>query len=185
MIKYDIVYGIDPDVDGDGVARLHTRERTIHCARWKIGELVGKLQEEQKNLPQNGKLIVVVEGGWLINGNWHLNNAYYISANKAAEIGRSAGRNHQRGMDIVELLEHHSIPYMVIKPLKKIWKGRDGKITHDELKNLITCSRVCTNLKGRSNQEERDAALIALEYSGIPLRVMPYHTKKTMNRKTK
>jgi hypothetical protein len=64
------------------------------------------------------------------------------------------------------------MPHEEIKPLNlrikghNIWNGKDGKITHEELAAF-------TGLKGRTNQEERDAALIAWNYAGFPL------TKKT------
>ena len=43
-----------------------------------------------------------------------------------------------------------------------LWKGKDGKITHDELAAF-------TGIMGRTNQEGRDAALLAWTWAGFPL----------------
>jgi hypothetical protein len=51
-----------------------------------------------------------------------------------------------------------------MKPLKKNWKGKDGKITHKEL-------ALFTGLTGRTNQEARDAGLIAWIFAGLPIRI--------------
>lgn len=48
--------------------------------------------------------------------------------------------------------------------LRKGWKGKDGKITHDELASF-------TGLMGRTNQDVRDAALLAWAFAGLPIRV--------------
>ena len=59
-----------------------------------------------------------------------------------------------------------TIGYEVIEqaPLRKCWKGRDGKITQIELNYF-------TGITGRTNQEARDAALIAWNFAGFPIRI--------------
>lgn len=42
--------------------------------------------------------------------------------------------------------------------------GKDGKITHEELASF-------TGVKERTNQEGRDAALLAWTYAGLPIRM--------------
>jgi hypothetical protein len=111
-------------------------------------------------------LIVVVEAGWLNKGNWHLIQAE--SNARAAAKGNSVGRNHETGRKLVEMCEHWGIPHDAIKPLilrvkgRNIWQGKDGKITHEELAAF-------TGITGRTNQEERDAMLIAWHYANLPL----------------
>lgn len=51
-------------------------------------------------------------------------------------------------------------------PLFKCWKGKDRKITDEEIKCFMP-------IKGRTNQESRDAALLAWVFSGLPIRVKP------------
>jgi hypothetical protein len=61
------------------------------------------------------------------------------------------------------MCKHHDIPVETIKPLKKIWQGKDGKITQKEIASF-------TGITERTNQEGRDAALIAWIYSGLPIK---------------
>jgi hypothetical protein len=66
------------------------------------------------------------------------------------------------------MCEHWGISHDIIKPLvlrvkgRNIWRGKDGKITHEELAAF-------TGITGRTNQEERDAMLIAWNYANLPL----------------
>ena len=49
-------------------------------------------------------------------------------------------------------------------PLRKIWKGKDGKITDEEIKAFMPIIE-------RTNQEERDAALLAWNEAGFPMKI--------------
>jgi len=62
------------------------------------------------------------------------------------------------------MARHIGLNVEEIKPLRKYWKGKDGKITPQELQSF-------TGFKGRSNQDGRDAALIAWVYAGLPIRI--------------
>lgn len=105
---------------------------------------------------------VYIEGGWLNQGNWHLLGR--MSAARAAAIGRSVGRNHQTGMLIEQMARRQGYDVRVVKPLRKHWRGKDGKITAEELETV-------TGYHGRSCQDARDAALLAWVYAGLPIRV--------------
>jgi hypothetical protein len=59
---------------------------------------------------------------------------------------------------------HYGIPVTTVKPLKKTWRGKDGKITREELAYF-------TRITGRNNQEERDVALIAWVWAGLPVKM--------------
>ena len=89
----------------------------------------------------------------------------------AAAKGNSVGRNQQVALDLVSCLDFYGIPYDTIKPLVKMWNGPDRKITHEELAYF-------TGIKAkRSNQEERDSALIAWAYADFPFGRIPARTK--------
>ena len=45
-----------------------------------------------------------------------------------------------------------------------MWQGKDGKITQQEIASF-------TGITGRNNQEERDAALLAWVYAGLPIKI--------------
>lgn len=108
--------------------------------------------------------IVIIEAGWLNKSNWHLSRKDTKAV--AAAKGNSAGRNHETGRKIAEICQYYNIPHMLVRPLKKMWKGRDGKITREEIAAF-------TGITGRNNQEARDALLLAWEYAGLPVRKTP------------
>jgi hypothetical protein len=83
----------------------------------------------------------------------------------AAKKGQEVGRMHETGRKIMEMLQHYDIDVREQHPLKKAWRGKDGKITHEEI------TQICRWEKKRSNQEERDAMLIAWYASGLPIRI--------------
>ena len=113
-----------------------------------------------------GKVLVVLEGGWLVRSNWHLGGGY-MTMQKAAELGRRTGMNHQTGILIEEMCNHLDIPCTVAKPMRKVWKGKDGKITQAELQKSVGV----TNRLPRMNQDQRDACLLAWVYAGLPVKV--------------
>jgi hypothetical protein len=138
--------GIDPDVDKSGVAVK--ANRTIDLYTFKFFQLFDFLKNNREKIT-----LVRVEASWLIKHNWNkkLNGSAAINA----RIGNNAGSNHETGRKIVEMCEYLQIPYQEVKPLKKLWKGKDGKITHDELAKFIPVPK-------RTNQEQRDACLLIL-----------------------
>ena len=161
--KPDCIIGIDPDACKSGVALLEKKE-IVFTTALRFSDLCEYVKFVKGVAEQKGQsLIVVVEGGWLIHGNWHLPKV--CSKFKAAAQGRSVGMNHQTGILIVEYCKHIGVQVEVVRPLQKIWRGHDKKITHEELAAI-------TGLKQkRTNQEERDAALIAWWYAGLPIRI--------------
>ncbi len=163
MKKYDNVIAIDPDVSKSGVAWLHRETRVMEASSLSFPTLLDYLQFAKKTSDEsNQSLIVVVEAGWLNKSHWHISSR--DNRRTSAAIGNAAGRNHETGRKIVEMCKHYSIEVVEHRPLKKCWKGRDGKITADELKQI-------TGIFGRTNQDARDAALLAWVYAGIPIRI--------------
>lgn len=149
---------IDPDKDKSGYAVLDGRElRSVGVASFT--DMLGHIDA----LAGAGYL-VLVEAGWMETANWHVGRG--DSPQKAAAIGRSVGMNHQTGRLIVEWCRAKGYPVQEHHPLRKCWRGRDGKITQEELQAV-------TGLKlPRMNQDARDALLLAWVYAGNPLRVI-------------
>ena len=158
--KPRVIVGIDPDVDGSGVGVVDLVEKRVKKDILRLPELVDYL----RTIPE---VKVYVEAGWMNRSNFHLKNKGQYHASK---IGADVGRNHEVSYIIGEFCEFYNIPYQFIKPLPKRWKGKEGKITHEELMSIIEGSGLQME-KCRTNQETRDALLIALAYSNIPLRV--------------
>lgn len=167
-MKQRIIIGIDPDVDanGVGVVSLATNPPTVSKQSMKLPQLVDWLRMMRgiSEIP----LTVIVEAGWLCQSNWHLGAR--DSRAVAAAKGRQTGRNHQVGMDICAFLSHLGIEHIKRQPLTKSWKGKDRKITHDEI-NRVVSNITGAPLCGKTNQEERDALLLAIYESGLPIRI--------------
>jgi hypothetical protein len=163
-MKPNYIIAIDPDVTRSGVAFLETATRKLEVSSFTFPLLLDCLQfvKRERMTAQQQQVMVVVEAGWFLKSNWHLrdkDNIYEASAK-----GNSNGRNHETGRKIVEMCGHYGIPVTTVKPLKKIWRGKDGKITREELAYF-------TGMTGRNNQEERDAALIAWVWAGLPIKI--------------
>jgi hypothetical protein len=157
----DIIIGIDPDVNKSGVARLEGNR--VELSSLSFPMLIDFLMR-LKGAELNGgpRAVIVVEASWKISHNWHAHRG--DSKGTVARKGNDAGRCHEVGRKIVECARYYGLDVVEKLPLKKIWKGKDGKITHDEIKAFMPIS-------GRTNQEERDAALLAWDYAGLPIRI--------------
>ena len=163
--------GIDPDIVKNGVACIERNHRLLEVAYLSFPETLewvkGKYmdwEEKHREFALNS-FIVYVEAGWLNKGNWHVTesrNGHFSPSAWAAAVGKSDGECSAVSKKLIECFEYYNIPVSPVKPLRKCWKGRDRKITHEELLKELEIYKVQHTLKGRSNQEVRDAALIAL-----------------------
>lgn len=159
--NYSWIIGVDPDVDKSGVAVIC--KRGPQKARWVSSLSFPALVDWLRALPGDGETIVVVEDSWTHGGQWHLPPR--VSPRAAAKIGENTGRCHQVGRLIVEMCNHLGIPCDPVRPLVKMWAGKDRKITHAEIVEITGLQ------KSRTNQEERDALLLAWVYSGLPIQL--------------
>lgn len=148
-----MILAIDPDVTKSGVAVLDAETRLLTLHTLPFAQLLDLIQQLHAQHPT---LQVVVEAGWLNKSNWHL--GYKDNARIAAAKGNATGRNHEVGRKLIEVCQHWGIDTIAAKPLTKRWRGKDGKITHEELE------RVAKQHIKRCNQDARDAALLALVY---------------------
>lgn len=157
MARY--VIGIDPDCDrsGYGVVNVETGE-VVDAGACDFPTLFDVMDVWRRG----DKVSVYIEGGWLNNGNWHLLGRMTVA--RAAAIGRSVGRNHQTGMLIEQMARRQGYDVHVVKPLRKCWRGKDGKITAKELQAVTGYAKRC-------NQDARDAALLAWVYAGLSVSV--------------
>lgn len=164
MKKYDNVIGIDPDSERSGVAYVEVSSRKLEVSMLHFPQLIDYLGWVKRQCEQaQQSLMVFIEAGWLNHGNWHTSRTDSVFV--AAKKGLGVGRNQQTGILIAEMCEAQGVPHTLIKPLTKCWKGKDRKITQAELEQFTG------PIKGRINQEGRDAALIAWHYAGLPIKV--------------
>lgn len=165
-MKEEVLISIDPDLSKSGVAELNTKTREVRLKTQSFPELIAEITTSFQLLERlDKKLIVLVEAGWLNESNWHVkrgDNPKLIAAK-----GKSVGMNQATGKLIVEMLSYNGIEVREVRPLKKCWKGPDGKITHDELAYFVP------GLPKRTNQEQRDSLLMAWSYAGFAIRIKP------------
>lgn len=162
MKKHNYIIGIDPDVDKSGCATLNIQERKVEANCYTFPDLLDYLSFLKDDLDKKGQaFIVLVEAGYLNKSNWHTKGK---SIGTHAAIGNSTGRNHEVAHIIVGMCRHWNIEVIEQRPLKKMWKGKDGKITHEELSKFV-------NLPKRTNQEVRDAVLLCWNHAGFPMRI--------------
>lgn len=159
--KYYI--GIDPDNIESGVGIVDQYSRRCFTLKMSFPQMVRWLAELKNNYGEDAQ--VIIEGGWLNKSNWHVLGRF-MSTQKAAAIGRSAGMNHQTGILIEQMSRYFGNETMVVKPLKKCWNGTDGKITKLEAEYFM-------GSLPRMNQDQRDALLLAWVYAGLPVKVKP------------
>lgn len=73
--KYDIIVGIDPDVDKSGYAVLKCDERKVTTLDalnfFQLQSYLTDLADRAQNLEMS--MVVVVEASWKIQANWHVN----------------------------------------------------------------------------------------------------------------
>ena len=156
--------GIDPDVDKNGVAIVERETRNLECAALTFADTLGYLQWVCSRASEVGAEVkVYVEAGWLNRTNWHLSK--WDNRGQVGAKGVSQGRNEQVSRLLGEMCEAYNMDWQFIKPFRKCWSGRDRKITHAEL-----CA-VTGMVYGRTNQEMRDAALIAWVSAGLPVKI--------------
>ena len=161
-MRSDVIIAIDPDVKASGVAVLDIPKLSVEARAMPFPELMEMLRDVSLwSVPCR----VIVEGGWLVSKS----NYHYARGKGGERIAKNVGANHETGRKIVEMLAYWGIEHEVIHPLKKCWKGRDGKITLAELNSLLRGMGI--KEMGRCNQDVRDAVLIALTCSGLPMRM--------------
>lgn len=161
MAKYDNIIAIDPDKDKSGVAYLKPSTRQLELSNLAFPDLLDYLQFCKGKSAETGEsLIVVVEAGWL----HRKSNFHEAQGHRAEKIAKDVGANHETGRKILEMCQHYGIESLAHIPLVKCWRGKDRKITHEELASF-------TGIMGRTNQETRDAALLAWSFANLPIRV--------------
>lgn len=162
-MKYDVYIGIDPDSVNSGVGIVERETRDVDAWAASFSEVVDFLASvKERARAENVRVLIVVEAGWLNESNWHIMPR--DSRAQAAAKGKAVGRCEQTGRLILEMAEHIGLECVARKPLRKCWRGKDRKITHEEIAGF-------TGITGRTNQEARDALLLAWVEADLPIKV--------------
>lgn len=143
-MKPDIYIGIDPDISKSGWATWDTQKKEFremcNVSFWvMIDCLSGTLN------PDGYSYHVILEAGWLNQkSNFHGRKGQTKATGE--RIAKNVGENHAVGKLIEQYLIKSKIEYTLVKPTTK-------KLNAESFKRL-------TKWEGRTNQEERDAALL-------------------------
>ena len=159
---YRYVLGVDPDIEKSGFALLDVEKRTfVSVNSFRFPEAVSFLSTIDKE-----SLLVVIEDSSGTTHNWHVTNkdSKAVSALK----GHNVGLCHATARHLLQMAEEYGLKAMSVFPLRKIW-GKDGgeKISHKELSDFVS------DMPKRTNQEERDAMLLAWSHAELPIFVKP------------
>lgn len=164
MKKYDNIIGIDPDSDKSGVAFIEVATHKLEVASltfWQLYSYLSWVKEQSVKFSQT--VLVVVEHSNYTAHNWHIKG--HSNKAVASRMGYDVGRCHRTGELIEEMCENLALEHLKQPPLLKCWKGQDRKITHEEIVKITGL------IAKRTNQEERDAILLAWAVAGIPIRL--------------
>lgn len=139
-----IYIGIDPDNDKSGVAYYEKNTKDLQLYNMTFFELLEYLKHLKRFEVEGYSLLVRVECGYLNKSNWHVKQT--DNAKKAAKIGSHTGANSEVQKKICEMCEYVGIPYEKVRPTRR-------KLNSEQFKQI-------TGYPKRSNQEQRDAAML-------------------------
>jgi hypothetical protein len=147
--KIKIRIGIDPDTVKSGVAQIDKETKQLLVSCMTFFDLYDYLRQMDKETTK-----VFIEAGWLnVKKNWHYSPKYQTMTKEscismASSIGAKVGANHEVGRKIVEMCYHLGLQYDLLVP-------KTQKVDDKYFKQL-------TNTTGKTNQEERDAAMLII-----------------------
>lgn len=160
-----IIVGLDPDCEKIGMSTYNKETKELNYSSIDFFDLQKWLIENKLEITQ-----VKIEASWKISkSDFHSSipkkSLYAYSevlkySNISASIGKKVGANHEIGRKIEQFCIRESIPYKLSMPLTKRWKGKGGKITHEEIVKLLQPLGITISKK--TNQDCRDSILICL-----------------------
>lgn len=176
--KKTLLIGIDPDTEASGWACINITDRTIHLETISFLRVLDRLNFfedlcclDERRSEKECAYRFVLEDIWSTAHNWHASpkDNHRVVAKKGYHLGRCA----MVGELLRDAIQAKEFPIICQKPLLKHWRGQDGKITHSEI--LEVCRRHNLTLpkskQARTNQEERDALLLAIHHIATPTKL--------------
>lgn len=156
-MKQGTFIGVDPDTNKSGIAVIQNGDIAL-LDTLSFADVCDLFLYYRNQDWDN--TTAVIESSWNTAHNWHgkATDNRRLSAKKGYDVGRC----HQVGISLCEMSKYFGLNTIQHQPLKKCWKGSNGKITHHELQQLFP------QLQQRTNQEERDALLLVAHYVGLP-----------------
>ena len=133
----DLIIGIDPDLEKSGVAVLGQSLELKNLTFAQTVELFRSHQDEIKK--------VVIEAGRL---NKKSNFRFGHSKTAGEKIAKNVGENHATGKLLAEMAKSCGLAVVLVKPSR-------SKVDSKEFNRI-------TGWQGRTNQEQRDAAMLLI-----------------------
>lgn len=133
----NLIIGIDPDLEKSGVAIL---SHALELKNLTFPETVDLFRSQQDQIKK-----VLIEAGWL-NKKSNVHGRYGQSKSAGERIAKNVGENHATGKLLVEMAKSLNLNVVEVRPTRK-------------KKNSEEFNRI-TGWVGRSNQEQRDAAML-------------------------
>ena len=144
--KHDLVIAVDPDIDKSGICILSPSTRQLILKSLPFPVLVDFIKEARERY-KGVDIVVIVEAGWL-----NEKSNYHKARGKSGErIAKYVGRNQQTGILLLQMCEHIGIPC--------------EEVTHEELSYIVG------PLPKRTNQDQRDATILAWWYADLPIKI--------------
>ena len=174
--KKPLIIGIDPDTEASGWAVVNLNDRSVHLETLPFLRVLDLLnewrcEEDERYLDTEYSYRFVLENVWGTSHNWHASpkDNHRVVAKKGYHLGRCA----MVGELLRDAIQAKEFPIICQKPLLKHWRGQDGKITHSEI--LEVCRHhnltIPKSKLARTNQEERDALLLAIHHIATPTKL--------------
>lgn len=162
---YTHIIGIDPDSKASGCAILDLEKRELTLSTqpfFLLTDLLDNFRTSETVLKR--KILVVLENAYGTTHNWHYSPK--DTRGTIAKKGYSIGLCAQTYNLLLSYTMQKGLDYIEQSPLVKLWRGTDRKITHEELVSYCKRNRITLHATNqmRSNQEERDAALLAIHH---------------------
>lgn len=147
-----IIVGVDPDSAAHGFA-IYRNGKLSELRNMTLMEAHYWL--EAKDVEGEFPALFSIEN--VLANNFVFRRNAGISKAEHADRARNVGRCQQAQLELMRLLDHWGVPYVLHKPTKNNWqKGR--KTTQKERESGLLAFRTATGWQGRSNENTRSAA---------------------------
>ena len=104
--KEQIIIGIDPDVDRNGIAMLDMSTHSLQVQMLTFPNLLDFIKAKYRQFAEIDKwdFKVIIEAGWMNRGNYHIQR--WQGKQGIASLGVDQGRNEQVSRTIGQMMEH-------------------------------------------------------------------------------
>jgi len=143
--KGEYIIGIDPDREKSGIAVFSLKTKSMEIYSYSFFQLFDVIRAASETIS-----LIRIEAGWL-NKKSNFHNKPGQSKEVGERIANDVGANAESGRKIAEMCEYLNIPYELVKPL--------GTKSIDS-----TLFKKITGYKKRTNQDQRDAAMLVWDY---------------------